>query len=135
MTIRVRGVMGVALASVIAGACVSGTGGAGDREVRREAGIIVEVTNQNWQDITVYAVSSGTRRRLGTVVSTSTETFALPRTMVTGGTIQLVAAPVRSGRNYRTGIIMVNAGDRIVWSVENSLSLSTYVVNPLPGQR
>jgi hypothetical protein len=90
---------------------------------------MVEVTNQNWQDVTVYVVPSGMPRRLGTVISTCTQTFALPRTMVANGMIQLMVAPVGSTATYRTDAIMVNPGDLIVWHVENALSLSTYTVH------
>jgi hypothetical protein len=91
---------------------------------------MVEVTNQNWQDVTVYVLLSGMPRRLGTVASTSTQTFALPKT-IANATIQLIVAPVGSTTSHQTDAIMVNPGDLIVWHVENALSLSSYTVQSI----
>jgi hypothetical protein len=122
-------VLGVALAGVLAGACANGLGGAVTQDGAGVHQSVVEVTNNNWMDVTVYAVRSGKPTRLGTVTSTRTEAFALPRRLVVGGTIRLLAAPVGSRGSHQTDLIMVDGGDRIVWNVENALALSSYTVH------
>jgi hypothetical protein len=129
MAQRMYQVLGVALAGVLAGACATGPGGAMTQDGAGVLETVVEVTNNNWMDVTVYAVRSGKPARLGTVTSTSTERFALPRRLVVGGTIQLIAAPVGSRGSHQTDHIMVDRGDRIVWNVENALALSSYTVH------
>lgn len=128
MHIRRTGVAGVALVGLLASACAGSAGievddaGPGDVPAR------VQVTNNNWLDVNVYAVWSGTRARLGTVGSNSTRTFTVPRTMAAHGTIQLLAAPIGSPSVHRTEAILLDGGDRIELNVENSLSLSSYTV-------
>jgi hypothetical protein len=128
MRTRLGAAAAVALAGLLAGACASGTGGAvatngaGDRTV-------VEVSNHNWADVNVYAVQLGTRMRLGTVVSMTTRRFTLPaQTRLAGGGVRLMASPIGSTRSHLTDLILVDAGGRIEWNLENSLALSSYMV-------
>jgi hypothetical protein len=91
----------------------------------------VEVSNHNWADVTIYAVRSGLRVRLGTVRSMHTSTFRLPDAMLSvAGLVRLVAAPIGSTRTHSTDGIVVNQGERIQWRLENALSQSNYSVHP-----
>jgi hypothetical protein len=119
---------------LLTGACASASGAGGELAETTRPTTTVEVVNHNWQDITVYAVRPGSRVRLGTVTSLTKETFSLPRSVVaTNGTVQLLAAPVGSTQTYRSDPILVNPGDRVEWTLQNQLPLSSYRV--VAGQR
>jgi hypothetical protein len=63
------------------------------------------------------------------VVSMTTRTFRLPdRARLTDGALRLMASPIGSNRTHLTDLILVDAGDRIEWNLENSLVLSSYMV-------
>ena len=51
----------------------------------------------------------------------------LPASMlVQSGSFYLEAHPVGSNEVYRSDPILVNPGNRVIWSLENQLSLSSY---------
>src|SRR5688572_6133669 len=103
----------LALAVLLMGACATpryatDNAPSGDRVVR------VEVTNHNWMDMAVYAVSGGQRIRLGTVTTGLNQTFRLPKTLnVYSGQLFLEAQPVGSREVFRSDAIMVNPGGQI----------------------
>lgn len=89
----------------------------------------VEVTNNNWLDMTVHAVSGGTRVRLGTVTTGTRQRFDLPRILNVRSTeLRLSADPVGSTRTYHSRPILVEPGSRVQWSLENHLALSSFSV-------
>ncbi len=91
----------------------------------------VRVQNNNWQDVNVYVLRSGSRFRLGTVPSVTERTFRLPSGLDTGGSdVELLADPIGSTRTHATGPILFSPGDQIVWKIENHLPLSSYTVRP-----
>jgi hypothetical protein len=117
---------GLALAATIAmAACAHQTRYATEDFAGRD--IAVEVTNHNWADVVVYAVSYGNRVRLGSVTTGLDQRFRLPKTVnVASGGFHLEAHPVGSHEIYRSEPIMVSPGGRIIWSLENQLGLSSY---------
>ena len=92
----------------------------------RSESATVKVTNNNWNNMDVYMVRGGSRYRLGTVTSMSTEVFRVPQTLVgnTGG-VQLLADPIGSSVTYLSPTIFVNAGETIRFDVQNQLSISS----------
>ncbi|MBW3534699.1 MAG: hypothetical protein KY453_05700 [Gemmatimonadetes bacterium] len=89
----------------------------------------VEVTNNNWMDMTVHAVRGGTRVRLGTVTTGSSQRFDLPRSLnARAGDLHLVADPIGSQRMHQSRPIMVEPGGLVRWSLENHLALSSFSV-------
>lgn len=128
MHIKLHGVLTMAAAGVIATGCSTAETAPGAMAPGGPA-TVVEVFNNNWLDINVYAVRSGTRIRLGMVRSMETVSFKLPESaLATAGTIRLLADPIGSRRSHLTDGILVQRGDRIRWSLENSLALSHYSV-------
>lgn len=98
-------------------------GAGGDRPIE------VEVTNNNWMDMTVYAMRGSARFRLGTVTTGETRRFDLPRVMnVNAGEMRLMADPVGSQREYQSQPVIVEPGTRVRWSLENHLALSSFSV-------
>lgn len=95
----------------------------GRQEVR------VQVTNNNWSQVVVYAMRDGTRWRLGEVSTMRTRTFPLDRSMQMGaGGMEILVDPLGSSEAYLTDRITVNPGETIVLHVENNLALSNYSV-------
>jgi hypothetical protein len=89
--------------------------------------IAVEVSNNNWMDMVVYAVSSGSRVRLGSVTTGFQQRFKLPPSAnAQSGPLYLEAHPVGSHEIYRSDPIMVTPGTKVVWSLENQLGLSSH---------
>ncbi|HKP28138.1 MAG TPA: hypothetical protein VJU15_02005 [Gemmatimonadales bacterium] len=75
----------------------------------------VEVQNQGFLDMTVYALRSGQRIRLGQVSGNSTATFELPRTVVNPGLpIRFQADPIGGNRTPFSQEISVSPGDTVV---------------------
>lgn len=86
----------------------------------------VVVQNNNWSDMTVYALRNGVRMRLGMVVSMGAERFTLPRMLMSGaGEFRLIADPIGSSEAFRTPPLMVAPGQRVELTLQNSLALST----------
>lgn len=86
---------------------------------------LIQVTNNNWLDMAVYAVRNGLRMRLGTVNSLNTETFTVPRALMTGASaFQLVADPIGSSGTFQTQSISVWPGQTVKFQIENQLGIS-----------
>jgi hypothetical protein len=110
-----------------AGACATG-GGSGRYIATRAEGATLEVHNDHLQDVNIYAVRAGTRFRLGTVLSNTTETFTVPPAMLMPGDFRLLADPIGSARTFLTDPLLVQPGQVIEFNVQNYLNLSTYSV-------
>jgi hypothetical protein len=116
----------LALAATLAlAACAHQTRYATEEYAGRD--VAVEVSNHNWMDVVVYAVSYGNRVRLGSVTTGLEQRFRLPPSVnVASGSFYLEAHPVGSNEIYRSDPIMVAQGARVIWSLENQLGLSSY---------
>ncbi len=89
----------------------------------------VQVNNDNWHDITVYAVRSGYRRRLGTVASFTSRVLTLPRTLlIPNNELRLIADPIGRRGVYVSEPLVVNAGDVVEWRLRNQISLSNIFI-------
>lgn len=88
----------------------------------------IEVTNNNWLDMVVYASRAGFRVRLGTVTSLEQETFSMPATMETGGEVRLIASPIGLNAVYQSDPISVSPGQRVAFTIENQVGISTISV-------
>ena len=91
--------------------------------------VAVEVTNRNWMDIVVYAVTSSQLVRLGSVTTGTLERFELPHSVNTlGGDLYLEARPIGSRQIFRSQYILAVPGDRVIWNVENQQTQSSFRV-------
>jgi hypothetical protein len=94
-------------------------GGPGDDVTR------VEVTNDNWSDIRVYAERDGQRVRLGSVTTMRTEVFRLPADLLQGsGSIRLIADPIGAGERHVTHRILIWPGQTVRYNVANHIGVS-----------
>lgn len=101
-------------------------------EAHGQSPVQVEVTNNNWLDMTVYAVRGSMRVRLGTVTTGERERFKLPRSVnVAAGELSLLADPIGSGQKYQSQPLIVEPGARVTWSLENQLALSSFSVQSM----
>lgn len=81
----------------------------------------VEVQNQSFYDMTIYAHRSGMRVRLGTVSGHTTATFELPRNMVNPGVpIRFQADPIGRTVTPFSQEIGVHPGDTVVLRIPPS---------------
>lgn len=91
--------------------------------------VTLEVVNNNWQDIVIYAIVGSTRQRLGSVPAIKQATLELPSGLIPlPGSVQLLLDPLGSRAAFRTGNISVGLGQQIRLVVENQLSLSNWTV-------
>lgn len=75
---------------------------------------LVEIENQHWSDVVVYAESGGTRARMGTVTSMSGQTFRLPIGLGSGQVrVVFVLDPIGTIEVHRMEAVSVAPGQRI----------------------
>ncbi len=95
----------------------------------------VRVVNDNWHDITVYAVRAGFRRRLGTVTSLTSSVFTLPQMfLISGDDLRLIADPIGSRGVYVSEVLVVDAGDVVEWRLWNNIGLSNIFIYRFQGE-
>ena len=93
------------------------------------APITVEVFNNNWSDMAVYAVYSGTRYRLATVTTGTSEKFTLPDFLNADvRELALLADPIGGNAAVLSDPLYLNPGDEVEWHLQNQLSLSGRLV-------
>jgi predicted small lipoprotein YifL len=89
----------------------------------------VEVTNNNWLDMSIYAANGSKRVRLGTVTTMGTVLFEVPRAiMASGGSLQLIADPIGSRGSYVTESVNIWPGQTVQFRIENQLGISNVSV-------
>lgn len=118
---------------MMAGGCATSelTGDSRGLARRTDRRVTLEVDNNHWSDVIVYAVRYGTRVRLGDVRSMSHQTLRLPRSYVNGaGPLQLLLRPLASGPGVTLAPIIVRPGQRIALTVQNRLQISSFSILP-----
>ncbi len=88
----------------------------------------VDVTNNNWLDMVIYASRNGSRIRLGTVTSLETESFAMPPSLEHAGELRLIASPIGRNGSYSSDPVSVWPGQRVAFTIENQIGISTISV-------
>jgi hypothetical protein len=89
----------------------------------------VHVTNNNWSDVRVYLVRNTLRVRLGMVTSASSASFNVPSTLMgPAATVHLEVRPLAASQRYVTPPLQVTAGQRIDFTVQNHLAISSVIV-------
>ncbi len=93
--------------------------------------VTVRVTNEDWLDVTVYALYKAKRFRLGRVTTGNTEVFVVPKGLISGATdLQFLGIPMASRDNRITEPIIVSPGDEV--TLVNGQKRWTYV-GLIPG--
>lgn len=79
---------------------------------------MVQVQNQGFSDMVVYAISGGQRIRLGLATGNSSKTFTIPRHLVRGaGPIRFLADPVGGNRAPVSEEMTVQPGDIVTLTI------------------
>jgi hypothetical protein len=88
--------------------------------------VVVDVRNNNWNTVVVYAYAHGQATRMGEVTTGSTAELTTPVGMDPATTdFELIVDPIGARQTYRTGRLLVNPGDRVVLQIQNDLNLSS----------
>lgn len=97
-------------------ACKTGAPSSGDAAPAGPT--VVQVDNQGFLDMAVYAVRSGQRLRLGTATGNSKTNLKLPQSIVSGLTpLRFVADPIGGRRASVSQEITVAPGDTVVLTI------------------
>lgn len=79
---------------------------------------MVQVQNQGFTDMVVYAVNGGQRIRLGLATGHTTKTFTIPRHLVRGaGPIRFLADPIGGNRTPVSEEMTVLPGDIVTLTI------------------
>lgn len=79
----------------------------------------VRVENQNWLDMTVYALRGTQRVRLGTVTAQTTRIFVLPASLAAARSVEFIADPIGSSETARSFELLFDPGDAIELVITN----------------
>ena len=83
-----------------------------------DAAAQLQVENQGFSDMVIYAVSGGQRVRLGLATGHSTRLFTIPRYLVRGaGRLQFLADPVGGTRTPVSEEMTVQPGDLVTITI------------------
>lgn len=103
------------LALVILGACA---GRSADTSARPDGQAILQVENQGFADMVIYAVNGGQRIRLGMATGNSTRSFPLPTYLVrTGRSLRFLADPIGGNRTPVSEEMTVQPGDIVTLTI------------------
>ena len=114
-------------------ACASGNGGVPDPAPElaysSEVPVRLEIDNKHWASVRVFVQHDGMRTRLGDVPAVSRQRFLIgERSIGTGGEIRLIADPLISSDGPTSESLTVLPGQRIVWTLEHRLAMSSLAV-------
>jgi hypothetical protein len=78
---------------------------------------MVQVENQGFTDMVIYAISGGQRVRLGMTTGNSTKTFTVPRYLTGAGPIRFLADPIGGNRTPVSEEMTVQPGDLVTLTI------------------
>ena len=100
-----------------------------DTTAARPLRVVLTVDNRSWLDVVLYAVSDGTRQRIGMVGAATSRAFELPeRLLRTGSELHFVADPLGE-TPYESERVLVQPGQRVLWTLESQLARSSILVH------
>lgn len=82
---------------------------------------VVEVRNDHLLSVRIFTFWSGTRYFLGEVPPGTVASFRVPRELVRGDQIRLLADPIGSADEYMTDPVELGGGRHIEWQVRTYL--------------
>lgn len=96
-------------------------------ELAPATSIGLQVKNQNFYDMDVYAVSQGLATRVGTVTGNSTRTFMLHPSLASQD-LRIVATPIGGNGRASSGAVQVGEGQTIVFTIGSTLRNSSVII-------
>lgn len=92
--------------------------------------IAIQVKNQNFADVDVYAIlEGGVAQRLGTVTGNTVGNFSLSASQVPTGTVRLFADAIGGAGAASSGQLLVNAGNTITFTIAPAIAQSSASVH------
>jgi len=85
----------------------------------------VEVKNDNFADVDVYALIQGQPRRLGTVTGNTTGNFSLRASSLPTGTVVLLARAIGGAGTASSGQMAVSGGQTVVFRIAPAITQSS----------
>jgi hypothetical protein len=108
----------IAFALLVLGATACKTFSHGSGAADQNQPTMLQVDNQGFLDMNVYASRSGQRVRLGTATGNSKTNFIVPRSLVSGLTsLRFIADPIGGSRASVSQEITVTPGDTVVLTI------------------
>jgi hypothetical protein len=108
----------IAFALLLLGATACKTFSHGSATSDQNAPTVVQVDNQGFLDMTLYAVRGGQRVRLGIATGNSKSNFTIPQSLVTGLTpLRFIADPIGGSRASVSMEITVAPSDTVVLTI------------------
>jgi len=108
----------IAFALLLLGATACKTLSHGSGTSNQNQPTVLQVDNQGFLDMNVYAVRSGQRVRLGTATGNNKTNFTVPRSLVSGLTsLRFIADPIGGSRASVSQEITVAPGDTVVLTI------------------
>lgn len=94
-----------------------------------DSAVTVEVTNQAWENIHVYAIAGASWTSLGVLSSQDEGSYELPEGLIGNRReIRLAADPIGSRQAFISDPILIEPGDRVRWTIQDNLALSSVFV-------
>ena len=102
---------------LVLGGCAAGAPAAWQaRAASRDVTLLLR--NDNWLNVTIYALRGGARFRVGTVNGMSRERFRLARDLYgPSGHLRLLVDPAASDETFTTELILLGEVQQIEWTV------------------
>jgi hypothetical protein len=125
MNLKRAGTALAVVALVLAAGCATAGQGAESGTPAPKAEPRLHVQNNNWDDVTVYALSDGWSTRLGNVMAGDSAVFALPNSVLRAANAHFLVLPLASNMTYISPTILWNR-DMILW-ISSELRQSTLV--------
>jgi hypothetical protein len=90
--------------------------------------VVVNVENNHWQEVNIYAERNGSRTRLGTVITGKAASFVLPRDYQLSSDLRIRVDPIGEPREYVSPAILVNPGAVVQVRISNALNQTVVTV-------
>ena len=115
----------LALALVCIGLACSHRGSSRGQQPQ-PSNVILNVTNHNFVDVTIYVEHDGQRTRVGTINAASSERFLVPwRLVAMSRQFRLRGEVIGSSEIVRTETLTIQPGQSIEWTLEHDLRRSS----------
>ena len=90
--------------------------------------VYLSVDNQNWLDVSIYALRGTSRTRIGQVTGNGSAQLRIPSTAIVAGQVRLMADAIGSNERFVTDVISVDPDQRVQLLVAPTMRMSSYAL-------
>ncbi len=126
--------MPAAAAVLLTLGCASGSGTPPDGSPAPENVVVLQVTNNTWNDVDVFVIANTVRARLGDVESQNTARLAISQELWATGSIQIRVEGLGGESVFVTDAIEIQGGQRVKLVLEENPALSHWQVERAEGE-